>query len=60
MEKTKLNAIVFLALSIFLEVFATAMLKMSDGMQNLIPMGISIVGYLVSLYFLGLCLKKNP
>lgn len=46
-----------LTLSIILEVFATAMLKQANGFEFIVPLTISVIGYIASFYFLGLTLK---
>lgn len=53
-----MKSYLLLAISIFLEVFATAMLKQANGFEFIIPLIISIVGYVLSFYFLGLTLKR--
>lgn len=49
-----------LTLSIIFEVFATTMLKMSEGFSVLLPSIGVIVGYGLSFYGLSLCLKTIP
>lgn len=46
--------------SIILEVFATTMLKLSEGFSNLLPSILLIIGYIGAFYFLSLCLKTLP
>ena len=55
-----MNSYIFLTISIICEVFATTMLKMSDGFTVLLPAIGSIVGYGISLFSLGLTLKTMP
>lgn len=55
-----MKAYIILAISIIGEVFATTMLKMSEGFTMLFPSIGSIVGYVLSFYFLGLSLKTIP
>lgn len=51
---------IILAISIIGEIFATSMLKMSEGFTVLFPSIGAIVGYGLSFYFLSLCLKTIP
>lgn len=51
---------IFLAISIVGEIFATSMLKMSDGFTVLLPSIGVIIGYTLSFYCLSLCLKTVP
>ena len=55
-----MKAYFLLSLSIIFEVFATTMLKMSDGFTILLPSVGVVVGYGLSFYFLGLTLKTLP
>lgn len=55
-----MKSYIFLAISIIGEVFATAMLKMSEGFTNLLPSLAVIVGYGLSFYFISLALKTIP
>lgn len=55
-----MKAYILLSLSIIFEVFATTMLKMSDGFTILLPSIGVVVGYGLSFYFLGLTLKTLP
>lgn len=50
----------FLTLSIISEVFATTMLKLSDGFTVLGPSVAVAIGYGISFYSLSLCLKTLP
>jgi len=50
----------FLTLSIISEVFATTMLKLSDGFTVLEPSVAVALGYGISFYSLSLCLKTLP
>ncbi|WP_155593818.1 DMT family transporter [Lysinibacillus cavernae] len=50
----------FLTLSIISEVFATTMLKLSDGFTLLGPSLAVALGYGISFYSLSLCLKTLP
>ncbi|WP_431811143.1 DMT family transporter [Lysinibacillus sp. FW12] len=50
----------FLTLSIISEVFATTMLKLSDGFTVLVPSLAVALGYGISFYSLSLCLKTMP
>lgn len=47
----------FLALAIVSEVFASSMLKLSDGFTKVLPTVGVAVGFIVSFYFLSLALK---
>jgi len=49
-----------LTISIITEVFATTMLKMSDGFTILLPSIGVIIGYAVSFYSISICLKTLP
>ena len=50
----------YLAIAILAEVFATSMLKLSNGFTRLIPSACSIIGYMVSFYCLSQTLKTMP
>ena len=50
----------FLAIAILAEVFATSMLKLSNGFTRIIPSSCSIIGYIVSFYCLAQTLKHMP
>lgn len=47
----------FLALAIVSEVFASSMLKLSEGFTKMLPTVGVAVGFIVSFYFLSLALK---
>jgi multidrug resistance protein EbrB len=49
-----------LSISIIGEIFATTMLKMSNGFTILFPSIGVIVGYVLSFYCLSICLKTIP
>ncbi|MEH6989720.1 MULTISPECIES: DMT family transporter [Bacillales] len=51
---------VFLTISIAGEIFATTMLKLSDGLTVLLPTAGVVFGYALSFYCLSLCLKTVP
>lgn len=51
---------IVLSLSIVAEVFATTMLKLSEGFSVLWPSIGVVIGYGISFYMLSLCLKKIP
>ncbi|GIO23704.1 multidrug efflux SMR transporter [Oceanobacillus sp. J11TS1] len=55
-----MRAYIFLTISILGEVFATTLLKVSDGFTVLLPAIGAIVGYGVSFFCLGLTLKTMP
>ncbi|MDF0479172.1 multidrug efflux SMR transporter [Vagococcus sp. PNs007] len=50
----------YLSGSIILEVFATTMLKVSDGFSVLLPSLLLVIGYMGSFYCLSLCLNYLP
>jgi len=50
----------FLAISIVCEVFATTMLKLSEGFTVIGPSIAVALGYGISFYSLSLCLKTLP
>ena len=51
---------VHLFLAILAEVVATSALKASDGLSRPPAVGLTIVGYTVSFYFLGLAFRTIP
>ncbi|MBC9228713.1 QacE family quaternary ammonium compound efflux SMR transporter [bacterium SPL81] len=51
---------VFLTIAIIAEVIATSALKASQGFSVLTPSIITILGYVVALFFLSLTLKTIP
>jgi multidrug resistance protein EbrB len=51
---------IYLTISIIGEIFATTMLKMSEGLTILFPSVGVIFGYALSFYCLSLCLKSIP
>lgn len=55
-----MQAYIFLTISILGEIFATAMLKLSEGFTLLLPSSGAIIGYGLSFYFLGITLKTIP
>lgn len=50
----------FLALAIVSEVFASSMLKLSDGFTKVLPTVGVAVGFIMSFYFLSITLKTMP
>ncbi|MEK3856288.1 DMT family transporter [Cytobacillus sp. FSL H8-0458] len=50
----------YLTISIAGEIFATTMLKLSDGLTVLLPTAGVAFGYALSFYCLSLCLKTVP
>ena len=50
----------FLTIAIIAEVIATSALKASQGFSVLMPSIITILGYVVALFFLSLTLKTIP
>jgi multidrug resistance protein EbrA len=55
-----LNAYILLAAAIIAEVFASSMLKLSNGFKKLLPSICLIIGYILSFYSLSLALKTLP
>jgi small multidrug resistance pump len=51
---------VYLAIAIVAELIATSSLKASEGFTRLLPSAITVVGYLVSFYFLSQTLREIP
>ncbi|WP_309297441.1 DMT family transporter [Lysinibacillus piscis] len=51
---------IYLTISIVSELFATTMLKMSDGFTVPLPSTGVVAGYALSFYCLSLCLKTIP
>ena len=51
---------VFLGLAIVGEVIGTAALKASNGFERLPYAGLTVIGYGVAFYFLGIVLKTIP
>ncbi|HLR02274.1 MAG TPA: multidrug efflux SMR transporter [Virgibacillus sp.] len=51
---------VYLTTAVLAEVFASAMLKMTEGFTVLFPSLAVVSGYAISFYCLGLCLKTLP
>jgi small multidrug resistance pump len=50
----------YLAMAIVFEVIATSSLKSSEGFTRLFPSIVSVIGYLVTFYFLALTLRTMP
>ncbi|MBF0751269.1 MULTISPECIES: multidrug efflux SMR transporter [unclassified Pasteurella] len=50
----------FLAGAIISEVFASSMLKLSEGFSKPLPMLGMTIGFIISFYFLSLALKTMP
>lgn len=50
----------YLAIAIVAEVIGTSMLKEANGFQRIVPGVISLVAYIIALYFLSLTLKGIP
>ncbi|MDR3292012.1 MAG: multidrug efflux SMR transporter [Methanobrevibacter sp.] len=55
-----IKSYLLLLIAIILEVIATSSLKSCEHFTKLIPTIITIVGYLLSIYFLSLILKTIP
>ncbi|PZD94541.1 QacE family quaternary ammonium compound efflux SMR transporter [Paenibacillus sambharensis] len=53
-------ASVYLVVAILCEVFASSMLKLSNGFKKLYPSAGVVVGYILSFYLLSLALKALP
>lgn len=53
-------AFLYLAIAIIAEVIATSAMKASQGFSVLWPSLLTILGYVVALYFLSLTLKTIP
>lgn len=53
-------AYVYLTIAVVFELFATSMLKASDGFTKLLPTGGLIVGFGSAFFFLSLSLKEIP
>lgn len=51
---------IFLSVSIITEVFATTMLKLSEGFTILLPSLLVVFGYALSFYCLSICLNTVP
>jgi len=51
---------IYLAIAIFSEVFATSILKLTNGFSRLWPSMAVVIGYGVSFYSLSLALKTVP
>lgn len=54
------NAWIFLFLAIGVEVFATTVLKATEGFTRLVPTVLSLGSYGLSFFFLSLSLKHIP
>lgn len=59
-NKKRRKGFIALSISILTEVFATSMLKMSDGFTVLFPSAAAILGYCISFYSLSICLQTIP
>jgi multidrug transporter EmrE-like cation transporter len=55
-----LKAYLFLAIAIMTEIFATSMLKASEGFTKLYPSIATILGFGVAFYSLSLSLQQIP
>ena len=56
----KIKSYILLSFSILFEVFATTMLKLTNGFTEMIPLVFTLVGYGLSFFLLGLTLKRIP
>ncbi len=50
----------FLGVAIIAEIFATTLIKSSEGFTKLLPSALVIIGYIVTFYFLSLSVKTIP
>ncbi len=50
----------YLALAIGFEVSGTISLKLSDGLSKIEFAGLTVIAYIISFAFLGLCLRTIP
>ena len=53
----KFKGYLFLSFSILFEVFATTMLKLTNGFTEMLPLVFTLLGYVLSFFLLGLTLK---
>ena len=56
----KCKGYILLSLSIIFEVFATTMLKLTNGFTEIVPLVLTLLGYGLSFFILGLTLKIIP
>lgn len=56
----KFKGYILLSLSILFEVFATTMLKLTNGFTEIIPLIFTLLGYGLSFFILSLTLKIIP
>ena len=56
----KLKGYLLLSLSILFEVFATTMLKLTNGFTETIPLILTLLGYGLSFFLLSITLKTIP
>ncbi len=59
-ERGSCHSYFYLAVAIVFEVIATSSLKSSVGLTRLWPSIVSVVGYLITFYFLALTLRTMP
>lgn len=55
-----MNNIIFLLIAIVFETISTTLLKFSEGFSKPLPTISSIIFYILSFYFLSICLKTMP
>ncbi|UJL46038.1 multidrug efflux SMR transporter [Virgibacillus sp. NKC19-16] len=55
-----MRAYIYLTIAVIFEVFATSMLKLSEGFTILLPSIGVVFGYVLSFFCLGLCLRVIP
>lgn len=53
-------AYVYLVIAIIAEIFATTMMKDTNGFTVLLPSVLTILGYIVTFYALSLCIQTIP
>lgn len=53
-------AYVYLVIAIIAEIFATTMMKDTNGFTVLLPSVLTILGYIVAFYTLSLCIQTIP
>lgn len=55
-----MNQWIMLAIAILMEVFATSMLKVSNGFSRFTPSFMAIIGYIITFYCLAQTLRTIP
>lgn len=59
-ERTSMSAYVILAIAIVSEVFAEAMMKLSNGFEKKAPIIGIVLGYLIAFYLMAQTLNELP